>query len=147
MCLASSPILKAVNRHATMAMSTDSGKAPPAKATPVGIEAATAAAGAMSVMLWNSTSRRPIALLRSPVSVLVAAAVIARPPLRALNPTGLDATPVHQVPVDSTREAGRTPRCQPTARGSRLPNSQTGRYRAFQDLHPDIRVRRGGRLW
>ena len=42
-----------------------------AKATPAGIDAAMAAPGAMSVMLWNRTSRRPIALRRNPVLVSV----------------------------------------------------------------------------
>src|SRR4051812_50041701 len=129
-------MLKAVNRHATTAVSTDSGKAPPAKATPVGIEAATAAAGAMSVMLWNSTSRRPIALLRSPVSVLVAAAVIARPPLRALNPTGVDATPVHHGPVDSTREAGGRPPVRRRLLGLGFHNTHLGGSRGFTTSPP-----------
>ena len=47
------------------AKTTDSGSEPPAKAAPAGIDAAIAAPGAMSVMLWNRTSRRPIASLRS----------------------------------------------------------------------------------
>jgi hypothetical protein len=45
---------------------TDSGSAPPARPAPAGIEAAMAAPGAMSVIDWNSTSRRPIASRRSP---------------------------------------------------------------------------------
>ncbi len=57
-------MLHAENRHAIRANTTASGSAPPAKATPAGIEAATAAPGAMSVMLWNRTSRRPTASRR-----------------------------------------------------------------------------------
>jgi len=57
---------EAVSRHATSAISTDSGSAPPAYAAPAGIEAAMAAPGAMSVIDWNNTSRRPIASRRSP---------------------------------------------------------------------------------
>ncbi|WP_240362214.1 MULTISPECIES: hypothetical protein [unclassified Streptomyces] len=42
---------------------------PPAKAAPDGMDAATAAAGAMAVMLWNRTSRSPTASRRSPGTV------------------------------------------------------------------------------
>src|SRR5258708_6934129 len=70
----------AQSRHATRAKTTDSGSAPPAKATPAGIDAAMAAPGAMSVMLWNKTSRRPIALRRKPVLVLVCSVVATAPP-------------------------------------------------------------------
>ncbi|GAA2199419.1 hypothetical protein GCM10009787_46280 [Streptomyces bangladeshensis] len=55
-----------MNRQATRAISTASGRLPPAKAAPDGIDAATAAAGAIAVMLWNRTSRNPIASRRSP---------------------------------------------------------------------------------
>jgi hypothetical protein len=57
---------QAHSRHATRAKTTDSGSEPAASAAPAGIEAAMAAPGAMSVIDWNSTSRRPIALRRSP---------------------------------------------------------------------------------
>ena len=63
---ASRPMLTAQNKQATRAKTTARGSEPPANATPAGIEAAMAAPGAMSVMLWNSTSRRPIALRRRP---------------------------------------------------------------------------------
>src|SRR5262249_8790279 len=69
-------MLQAQNRHAISAKTTASGKDPAAKATPAGIEAAMAAPGAMSVMLWNRTSRSPIAFRRSPVVVLVCSAVV-----------------------------------------------------------------------
>jgi hypothetical protein len=59
-------MLDAQSRHAISANTTESGSDPPAKATPAGIEAAIAAPGAMSVMLWNRTSRSPIAPRRSP---------------------------------------------------------------------------------
>src|SRR5690242_580912 len=62
-------MLQAQNRHAISANTTASGRGPAAKATPAGIDAAMAAPGAMSVMLWNRTSRRPIALRRNPVVV------------------------------------------------------------------------------
>src|SRR5215472_14080008 len=68
-------MLDAQNRHAISAKITASGREPPAKATPAGIEAAMAAPGAMSVMLWNRTSRSPIAFRRRPVVVLVCSAV------------------------------------------------------------------------
>src|SRR5437588_3299116 len=51
----------ATNRHATMAMITASGVAPPPKVIPNGIENTTAAAGAMWVIDWKRTSRRPMA--------------------------------------------------------------------------------------
>ena len=77
---ASSPMLTAQNRHATSAKTTESGSEPPAKTTPAGIDAAIAAPGAMSVMLWNVTSRRPMAFRRRPVVVVVAVSVaILRP--------------------------------------------------------------------
>src|SRR5215831_15497006 len=57
------------------ANTTASGSDPPANATPAGIDAAMAAPGAMSVMLWNVTSRRPIALRRNPVVVSVCSVV------------------------------------------------------------------------
>jgi hypothetical protein len=63
---ASNPMHQAQSRHATRAKTTASGSEPPASAAPAGIEAAMAAPGAMSVIDWNSTSRRPIALRRSP---------------------------------------------------------------------------------
>lgn len=63
---ASSATQDAVNRQATSAISTDSGRLPPAKAAPDGIDAATAAAGAIAVTLWKRTSRRPTASRRSP---------------------------------------------------------------------------------
>ena len=59
-------MLHAQNKQATRAKTTASGSEPPANATPAGIEAAMAAPGAMSVMLWNRTSRRPIASRRRP---------------------------------------------------------------------------------
>src|SRR5215510_4382611 len=62
-------MLQAQNRHAISAKTTASGKDPAAKATPAGIDAAMEAPGAMSVMLWNRTSRRPIALRRNQVVV------------------------------------------------------------------------------
>ncbi|MFF4349812.1 hypothetical protein [Streptomyces sp. NPDC001530] len=58
-----------MNRHAIRAISTDSSRLPPAKAAPDGMDAATAAAGAMAVMLWNNTSRSPMASRRSPGTV------------------------------------------------------------------------------
>src|SRR5215475_2054969 len=64
MCLASSAIETAQNRQATSANTTDSGREPPARAAPAGIDAAIAAPGAMSVMLWKRTSRSPIASRR-----------------------------------------------------------------------------------
>ena len=66
---ASSPMDHAQNRQATMAKTTASGNEPPANAAPAGMDAAIAAPGAMSVMLWNRTSRRPIASRRSPAEV------------------------------------------------------------------------------
>src|SRR5712691_7240088 len=66
---ASRPMLQAQKRHAIRAKITESGSDPPANATPAGIDAAMAAPGAMSVMLWKRTSRRPIASRRSPVDV------------------------------------------------------------------------------
>ena len=57
---------QAHSRHATRAKMTASGSAPPARPAPAGMEAAMAAAGAMSVIDWNSTSRRPIASRRKP---------------------------------------------------------------------------------
>ena len=73
-------MLTAQSRHAISAKTTASGSAPPAKATPAGIDAAIAAPGAMSVMLWNVTSRRPMAFRRRPVVVVVAVSVaILRP--------------------------------------------------------------------
>jgi hypothetical protein len=62
-------MLEAQKRHAISAKITASGSDPPAKATPAGIDAAIAAPGAMSVMLWKRTSRRPMALRRSPGAV------------------------------------------------------------------------------
>src|SRR5260370_33678998 len=73
---ASRPILQAHSRQATSAKITDSGNEPPANSTPAGIDAAIAAPGAMSVMLCNSTSRRPIASLRSPVCVAAGAVAV-----------------------------------------------------------------------
>ncbi|GGV85507.1 hypothetical protein GCM10015535_32200 [Streptomyces gelaticus] len=46
---------------------TDSGRLPPANAAPAGIEAATAAAGGIAVMLWKRTSRSPMASRNSPL--------------------------------------------------------------------------------
>src|SRR5215469_6397265 len=77
---ASRPMHHAQSRHATRAKITDRGSDPPANATPAGIDAAIAAPGAMSVMLWKRTSRSPIASLRRPVFVVAGAvAVIASP--------------------------------------------------------------------
>jgi len=69
---ASRPIQDADSRQAISARSTDNGSAPPAYSAPAGIEAAMAAPGAMSVMDWKSTSRRPIASRRRPVADLEA---------------------------------------------------------------------------
>src|SRR5215475_10509108 len=69
-------MLTAQNRHATKAKTTESGREPPAKTTPAGIEAAIAAPGAISVMLWNVTSRRPMAFRRSPAVVALAVSVV-----------------------------------------------------------------------
>ena len=74
--LASRPIDQAQNRQATRASSTDSGSEPPANAAPAGIEAAMAAPGAISVMLWNVTSRRPIASRRRPGELCVLGDVV-----------------------------------------------------------------------
>ena len=60
---------QAESRHATSAKTTASGSAPPANAAPAGIDAAIAAPGAMSVIDWNSTSRKPIASRRRPSPV------------------------------------------------------------------------------
>ncbi len=62
-------MLQAQNKQATRAKITASGREPPANATPAGIEAAMAAPGAMSVMLWKRTSRRPMASRRRPSTV------------------------------------------------------------------------------
>src|SRR5215469_9719199 len=69
-------MLDAQNKHAISAKTTASGREPPAKATPAGIDAAMAAPGAMSVMLWNRTSRSPIASLRRPVFVVAGAVAV-----------------------------------------------------------------------
>src|SRR5215469_5288319 len=69
--LASWLIVQAVNNDATRANRTASGRAPPANATPAGIDAAIAAPGAMSVMLWKRTSRSPIASRLSPTSAIL----------------------------------------------------------------------------
>ena len=63
-------MLQAQNKQATRAKITASGRDPPANATPAGIEAAMAAPGAMSVMLWNRTSRSPMASRRRPGAVV-----------------------------------------------------------------------------
>ena len=63
-------MLQAQNKHATRAKTTARGREPPANATPAGIEAAMAAPGAMSVMLWKRTSRSPIASRRRPGAVV-----------------------------------------------------------------------------
>jgi hypothetical protein len=73
---------KAHNRQAISAKITESGSAPPAKAAPAGIEAAMAAPGAMSVMLWNSTSRRPMASLRRPGGAAADDVAVMPPPVR-----------------------------------------------------------------
>src|SRR5215831_8817343 len=75
-------MLTAQNRHAIRAKTTASGSEPPAKATPAGIDAAMAAPGAMSVMLWNVTSRRPMAFRRRPVVVSLAVSVVIDVPPR-----------------------------------------------------------------
>src|SRR4030095_14387154 len=59
--LASCPIEMATSRQPTRAKITDRGRAPLAKLAPTMIEKATAAAGAIWVIDWNRTSRRPIA--------------------------------------------------------------------------------------
>ncbi len=76
-------MLTAQSRHAISAKTTASGSAPPAKATPAGIDAAIAAPGAMSVMLWNVTSRRPMAFRRRPVVVVVVPVSVAIEPSQA----------------------------------------------------------------
>src|SRR5215469_8662909 len=76
-------MLQAHGRHAISAKTTASGSAPPANATPAGIDAAIAAPGAMSVMLWNVTSRRPMAFRRRPVVVSLAVSVVIDVPPRA----------------------------------------------------------------
>src|SRR5207302_8599284 len=60
-CFANCPRGDATNRHATMARITASGVAPPPDVIPNGIENTTAAAGAMCVIDWKRTSRRPMA--------------------------------------------------------------------------------------
>ena len=72
-------MLTAQNKQATSAKTTASGSDPPANATPAGIDAAIAAPGAMSVMLWNRTSRSPMAFRRRPVVVVVAVSVAMSP--------------------------------------------------------------------
>src|ERR1700756_5142509 len=62
-------MLQAEKRQAIRANTTASGRAPPANATPAGIDAAIAAPGAMSVMLWNRTSRNPTASRLSPSAI------------------------------------------------------------------------------
>ncbi len=62
MCLASCPMLTAVNSMPMNAMNTESGSAPPANAAPSGMEAAMAAPGAIDVIDWNRTSVKPTAL-------------------------------------------------------------------------------------
>src|SRR5262249_15682487 len=69
-------MLTAQNRHATKAKTTASGREPPAKTTPAGIDAAIAAPGAISVMLWNVTSRRPMALRGRSAVVSVGVSVV-----------------------------------------------------------------------
>src|SRR5579862_3961960 len=68
-------MLHAENRQAIRAKTTASGSAPPANATPAGIDAAIAAPGAISVMLWKRTSRSPTASRLSPVSAITAPGV------------------------------------------------------------------------
>jgi hypothetical protein len=51
----------ATRRQPTRAKITESGSAPPAKLAPITMVMATAAAGAMWVIDWNSTSRSPMA--------------------------------------------------------------------------------------
>ena len=51
----------ATRRQPTRAKITESGSAPPAKLAPITMVMATAAAGAMCVIDWNSTSRIPMA--------------------------------------------------------------------------------------
>src|ERR1700689_4772120 len=70
-------MLDAQKRQATRAKITASGSDPPANAAPAGIDAAMAAPGAMSVMLWNRTSRSPIASRRSPGAAPAAVALVA----------------------------------------------------------------------
>src|SRR5450755_4465547 len=70
-------MLHAQNKHAISAKITASGNDPPANATPAGMDAAMAAPGAMSVMLWNRTSRSPIASRRSPGAAPAAVALVA----------------------------------------------------------------------
>src|SRR5579875_2635862 len=71
--------------HSMQAISatiTDSGSDPPASPAPAGIDAAMAAPGAMSVTLWNRTSRSPIAFLRRPAAVVPGSVVAAITPSR-----------------------------------------------------------------
>src|SRR5215472_4354141 len=60
-CLASWPIEQAASRQPTRASSTDNGSAPPAYVAPAAMDSATAPAGAIDVIDWNMTSRRPMA--------------------------------------------------------------------------------------
>ncbi len=63
---ASSPIENAVNRTAISANTTARGVSPSAYVVANPIDRATATAGAMNVIDWNSTSVRPIALRSRP---------------------------------------------------------------------------------
>src|ERR1035441_7051758 len=70
-------MLTAQNRQATRAKTTARGSEPPANATPAGMEAAMAAPGAMSVMLWKATSRSPMASRRRPCACVVSGKAMA----------------------------------------------------------------------
>src|SRR5215208_1165880 len=59
-CLASWPTEFAMGSATTRAKSTESGKTGPAKLNPTKSEKATAAAGAMCVIDWNSTCAKPM---------------------------------------------------------------------------------------
>ena len=69
---ASSPIDEADSIQATSAKTTLSGKDPPAYPAPAGMDAAIAAPGAIPVMDWKSTSRKPMASRRRPGVVAAA---------------------------------------------------------------------------
>src|SRR2546421_7630407 len=65
--LASAPMLIAISEQTTKAISTASGRAPPAYGTAAPRLNATAEAGAIVVIDWNKTPGRPMALRRSVV--------------------------------------------------------------------------------
>src|SRR5215212_11825079 len=99
----------ATSRQPTRAKITERGRAPLAKLAPTMIEKATAAAGAIWVIDWNRTSRRPIAsrarLGDGPFCTM--ARLLRRPPTtKTGNPNGEPRTSALQVP--RRRRTGRT---------------------------------------